>query len=254
MNTGADDRKAPIQARDCWTDNRGVRLHYLDTGEGRLSSLVPVVFIPGALGGADLYLREFQSLAPRRCIAISLRGRGKSEAPAEGYTFEDHVADIESVIRDSELNRYCLAAYSMGVPYAIEQAARDQGKVKGLVIGDYAARLPLIRPEWVEQSLTHPGARPEAVKGLQRESREVILWDRLEKITSPVLIIRGGKPGSLLSEENAERYRKHLSDVVIVQFEDSDHAVFMPSYERYIGTIKDFLERLDQQPHSSVRL
>ena len=252
MTLDQNEEKWDSQARDCWTSNGGVRLHYLDSRRDSSASLVPVVFIPGALGGAELYLREIQTLAPRRCIAISLRGRGRSEAPEKDYTFEDHVSDIESVIRHSDLNGYCLAAYSMGVPYAIENAARDPERVRGLVIGDYAARCPPIKPEWVQSSLTFPGAKPQVVKGLQRDSRELLLWDRLEKIKSPVLVIRGGRTGSLLSAENAELYRQHLSDAVIVTFEDSDHAIFKPSYERYIGTIRDFLERLDKRHSPSA--
>ena len=241
----------PLVYGDRWVDNNGVRLHYIQSQRSSSVELVPIVFIPGAMGAAELYLGEIQSLAPRTCIAISLRGRGKSGAPEKGYTFEDHVSDIDSVIRHSGLKSYCLVAYSMGVPYAIEHAARNTSKVKGLVIGDYKARAPPIKPEWVEQSLAFPGANQQAVRGIQRESREVILWDRLDTIKSPVLVIRGGKPGALLSAENVELYRSHLSDVVIVQFEDSDHAIFKPSYERYIGTIRDFLERLDHQPSQS---
>ncbi len=248
--TGNDER-GKVSARDCWADNGGVRLHYLDSGLSP-SPLTPIVFIPGALGSAELYRREIESLTPRRCIAMSLRGVGKSEAPEKGYSFEDHVSDINAVIRESELNSFCLFAFSMGVPYAIEYAARNPRLISGLVLGDYAARFPAIRLEWVEQSLSFPGAKPEAVKGIQRESREIILWDRLDKIKSPVLVIHGGQPGSLLSSENADLYRRHLSDVVIVRFEDSDHALFRPSYERYIGTIKDFLERLDKRGSSSL--
>ncbi len=239
--------------RDGWVDNKGVRLHYLDSGLYAAHPLVPIVFVPGALGSAERYLREMESLAPRRCLAISLRGAGKSEAPEKGYAFEDHVSDVEAIIQASQLSSFCLMAYSMGVPYAIEYAACNPSLIRGLVLGDYRARYPAIRPEWVEQSLSFPGANPQAVRGLQRESREVLLWNRLERIQCPVLIIRGGKPGSLLSEEAAELYREHLNDVIIIKFEDSDHALSKPSFERYIGTIKDFLQRLDRkQPPSMV--
>jgi pimeloyl-ACP methyl ester carboxylesterase len=116
------DEKEKGSIRDCWTYN------------GRV-----------AISSAGLYVREIQSLMPRRCIAVSLRARGKSDAPETGYTFEDHVSDIDSVIHHSELKNYCIIAYSMGVPYAIEHAARNTSKVKGLVIGDYKARAPAIK-------------------------------------------------------------------------------------------------------------
>ena len=92
----------------------------------------------------------------------------------------------------------------MGVPFAIEQAATDTTRAKGLVIGDYAPRWPVIRPEWVQRSLRRPNASKKAVMGLQREAREIVLWDGLRRVERPVLVIRGGKFSSLLSEENAD--------------------------------------------------
>ncbi len=140
----------------------------------------------------------------------------------------------------------------MGVPFAIEQVSTDTTRAKGLVIGDYAARSPAIRPEWVEQSLQRSDVNRKAVVGIQRESSEIVLWARLQGIVCPVLVIRGGKLGSLLSKENADLYRQELRDVVVVEFDDSDHAIFEPSYERYIGTIKDFLDRLDKRLANSM--
>jgi hypothetical protein len=107
MTMTGHDEKGKVSVRDCWADNGGVKLHYLDSGGEDVSLLVPAVFIPGAIGSAELYLREIQSFAPRRCIAVSLRGRGKSDAPEKGYTFEDHVSDIDSIIQYSELKNYC---------------------------------------------------------------------------------------------------------------------------------------------------
>ncbi len=206
---GSSDKPPVTGGR--WVDNNGVRLHYIDSQRSTSVELVPIVFVPGALGSAELYLREIESLAPRRCIAISLRGGGKSDAPEKGYSLEDHVSDIEAVVQDSELRDFCLMAYSMGVPYAIEYAARNPQHVRGLLLGDYKARLPAIRPEWIEQALSTPGAKPMAVKGLQRESKEVILWNRLDLIKCPVLVIQGGKPGSLLPVEAVELYKCHLT-------------------------------------------
>src|SRR6266571_5456785 len=103
---GSSDK--PPVTRDGWVDNNGVRLHYIESQPRTSVELVPIVFIPGALGTAELYYREIESLAPRRCVAISLRGRGKNNAPERGYTLEDHASDIDAVIRQSELNSFCL--------------------------------------------------------------------------------------------------------------------------------------------------
>jgi len=239
--------------RDGWVDNKGVRLHYLDTGPAVVHGLVPILFVPGALGSAERYVREMESLHPRRCLAISLRGRGKSDAPEKGYTFEEQVTDIESLFNRTGLSQFCIMGYSVGASHAIEYAARNPHLIRGLILGDYKARYPPIRADWVEEALSFPGANPRGVRGLQRESQEVILWNRLEKIQCPALVIKGGQPGSLLPPEAAELYVKHLKDVIIVRFEDSNHELSKPNYERYIGTIKDFLQQLDhKQPPSMV--
>ena len=115
MKLGANS-KEHREIGERWANNKGVLLHYLDTGAFAAYNLVPIVFVPGALGSAENYVREMESLTPRRCLAVSLRGAGKSEAPEKGYTFEDHVFDIEAIIQESELNSFCLMAYSMGVP------------------------------------------------------------------------------------------------------------------------------------------
>ena len=250
LGGGSKERQG---VRDGWVDNKGVRLHYLDTGPAVVHGLVPILFVPGALGSAERYVREMESLYPRRCLAMSLRGRGKSDAPEKGYTFEVQVTDIESLVNHTGLSQFCIMGYSVGASHAIEYAARNPHLIRGLILGDYKARYPPIRADWVEEALSFPGANPQAIRGLQRESQEVILWNRLKKIQCPALVIKGGQPGSLLPPEAAELYVKHLKDVIIVRFEDSNHELSKPNYERYIGTIKDFLQQLDhKQPPSMV--
>ena len=95
--------------------------------------------------------------------------------------------------------------------------------------------------------------KPHVVQAIQRESAEVLLWDSLEKITCPALILRGGLPGSLLTTEGADRYQRHLTDSRVVVFDNSDHNLSPPDYERYIGTIKTFLEELDSSKKSALQ-
>src|SRR5688572_28344507 len=102
-----------------WANNDGVEINYLDTGRGTDPALVPMVFVPGALGSAEDYREEMAALAPRRWIAISLRGRGESDASFEGYGFVQHVRDIEAVIEAAGVEDFCLMGYSMGAAYAL---------------------------------------------------------------------------------------------------------------------------------------
>src|SRR5207244_9736399 len=116
------------------------------------------------------------SLYTRRTVAISLRGRGKSDGPEHGYSFEDHVSDVSTTVTELGLNSFCLMAYSMAVPYAISFAIRNPLILRGLIIGDYPARYPAFRPQWIQRALTvNPPdrARPNVVRALQAESTEI---------------------------------------------------------------------------------
>lgn len=233
---------------EAWAESRGARVHYLDSGGSDTPNLTPLVYIPGGLGSAEEFRSEMAVLAPRRCLSISLRGRGKSDAPDAGYSFEHHVADIESVIDQSGLGHHCLMTYSMSVPYALGYAVRFPRFLSGLIIIDYPARYPAIPPEWADQVIaTSPEeVSTQAVRGIQRESGEVLFWDRLSGIGCPTLVLRGGKPGALITAEAADMYRRLLGDVRIVEFGESGHELWVPDYGRFMETIAVFLRSIDR--------
>ncbi len=236
--------------REGWVENGAIRLHYIDSGSHAPSALLPAVYIPGATGTAEGFLPEMEALAPRRCISISLRGRGKSNSPETGYSFDHNVSDIETIVAKLGLKRFCLMAWSIGVTYSIAYAFRNPSPVSGLILLDYAAHHPKWPPRWAERASSDPSVgkdpqRMRGLRGLERESAEVVLWSSLDRIKCPVLVVGGGQPDALLKPEHIEKYQQHLPDVEIVVFEDSGHNVSQPNYDRFIGTVKSFLDRLD---------
>lgn len=231
-----------------WTQNGDVRLHYVASSEAD-PTLVPLVFVPGGLGSAADYLQDFPEFAPRPCLAMSLRGQGRSDAPESGYAFADFVGDVAAVMAQTAetWDKVCLLGYSVAAPLAIEYTARHPERVAGLIIGDYPARYPQIPPEWIDRAMLILGRlsdRPIA-EAIQRESAEVALWDRLPQITCPVLVLRGGQPGALLDAAAADRYRRLLPDARVVTFPDSGHALWEPDYQQFVTTVKTFLNGLD---------
>jgi len=233
-------------AHDGWASNRGVRIHYLEGGEA-VPALVPVVFVPGMLGAAEEHRAEMVALAPRRCLAISLRGRGRSDAPDTGYGFEDHIGDIDAVVHAAELENCCLMGYSRSVPYAIAWAARHPGRLAGLILGDYPPHYPAVPAAWADRVLPVFSDRvaPKVMMALQRESAEVAVLDQLAEITCPVLVLRGGRPDARLSAGDAAVYCRHLPQAEVVVFEDAGHELWTPDAGRYHATLRTFLEGLD---------
>jgi len=185
---------------------------------------------------------------------VTFRGRGRSGAPARGYALEDHVGDLEAVVAQAGLGRFCLMGYSRGVAYAIAYALRHPDRLAGLVLGDYPAHHGALPPRWPEYMLatTHRGTpvaarMPEhAVRALQREARTVDFREALGLITCPVLVLRGGQEGSLLSAAEAEVYRRRLREVSIVVLEDAGHELWEPNDASYVAAMTTFLDHLDR--------
>ena len=205
------------------------------------------MFLPGTFGMAEDYVPEMSALAPRRCVAVSLRGRGRSDVPELGYSFEDHVRDFDTIVAESGLDRFCLMAYSMGAAYAIGYAARNAARLAGLIIGDYPARYRALAPAWVGRALTAlpDRAKPAVARALQRESSEVVLWERLAEIRCPVLILRGGQAGVLVTDEIAAMYRRHLTRARLVTLPAAGHELWQPDFDAYVGAVRSFVEQLD---------
>lgn len=231
-----------MQVLDRWADNDGVRLHYLESPGA--SPGPELLYIPGVLGTAEDFVSLMPHFQPSRCLSVSLRGRGKGESPNQGYTFEDQVADLEAVIATAGARSLNLLAFSMGVPLAVGYALRHPQMVHAMILCDYPARYPAFPPDWADRVSSGPlagRATPVALRGLQRESRRAELWDQLGQLGCPVLVVRGGREGSRLSEEEADMYVERLPRTSIALFEDATHEVWEPDDMRFIGTVKRFL-------------
>ena len=230
-------------AAEGWASNGAVRLHHLRSG----SSGTPHVFLPGTFGYAEDYMPEMAALAPRRCFAVSLRGRGHSDKPATGYAFEDHVADFAAIVTALALDRFSLMAYSMGAAWALAYALQQPSRVSALVLGDYPARYKALKPGWAERAVATMPERtdPAVARALERDSREVVLWDRLDEIRCPVLILRGGQPGALVTAEVEAQYRQRLKRLTVVTLSANGRDLWKPDFDAYIGAVRDFIDHID---------
>ncbi len=236
----------PIES---WAHNGSVRLHHLRSGGEGASQGTPVLFIPGMSQIADDFAGLMASLAPRGCVAATLRGRGRSDVPQSGYTLEDHVADIEAVVAQSGLGRFHLFAFSRGVAYALGYGVSHPDRLASLIIGDYPGHHSAISPEWVDaflastfQGKTARERMPEhAIRAIQREARQILFWDDLARVNCPVLILKGGAEGSLLPMDQAERYLRALPDARLVVFDGFGHDLWADGGIRLAETLKEFL-------------
>ncbi|MCB0997630.1 MAG: alpha/beta fold hydrolase [Acidimicrobiales bacterium] len=237
-----------------FANNQGVRLHYLDSGgldSGGQGE--PALFVPGFGEEAAEHTAVIEALAPRRTLVVDLRGRGRSDAPASGYSLAEHIADMEAIVAAAGVERVHLASYSRGTSYALGWATRHPEQVASLTIGDYPARQ--IKPpawfaekaptrDWRGRPIVERMSAP-AIAALIGEAVDIELWDRLDALDCPVLLIRGGAPGAIVDDALEARYRDHLGDLTVECFEDSAHDLWDPDPHRFVRTWHAFLAKVE---------
>jgi pimeloyl-ACP methyl ester carboxylesterase len=233
---------------DCWSINGGVRLHYLDNGS-RAEEGLPIVFVPGLRGSAEDFQQTLEALAPRRALAISLRGRGLSDIPEAGYTFQDHVDDITAVVEQAGITRFTLFGHSIGVTYALGYTLQNPEQVERLILAGYPAQHPAISADWVMRVMMRQAHEMPiyAALGVQHDSATISFWERLVEITCPILVMRGGKETSKLKADAAQKYLEYAPQAELVTFEESGHRLWVPNFDRFIVTLTGFMNRVVHQ-------
>lgn len=234
--------------------NGTVRLHFIvNVPELDPAAGTPLVIIPDVGESAEDYLDLLAMLAPRPCFAVSLRGRGQSGSPMQGYTLDDHVSDVLALLDTLTLPTCCLLGQGRGAVYALGATIQAPDQTSGLIIGDYPPQHPARPVEWVERFLkslsrgvqVSQKIMPHVAEALQREGEAIDLSPYLGQVTCPTLIMYGGQPDARLKLPDVERYLELLPDARAARFTESGHDLWEPDYGHYLLTIAQFLERLD---------
>lgn len=112
-------------------------LHAIDVGSGP-----PVVFLHGWGMAGAVWDRQLTRFAPtHRCVAVDLRGHGRSPKPLDAYAYDEHVEDIARVLDRCGIEAPVLVGWSMGGAIAA-RAARVIPGVRGVaMIGSPASIL-----------------------------------------------------------------------------------------------------------------
>jgi pimeloyl-ACP methyl ester carboxylesterase len=223
-----------VVRREGFAESTGGRVHYVlhapEPNGPAAHGPVPVVLVPGWGERAEEWDALLAALAPRAAVAISVRGRGRSDAPATGYAWDDHVDDVAAVVDHLGWPRTALVGFSRGSSYALGYALRRPETVPVLVIGDYQARHVGMPVSWVDDTMRStwrgiPMAErvPRAVaEGVQRDSVEIPLWDRVAAAPFRLHVIRAGRK-AVVDDAAADRYRTARPDVTFTVLADANH-------------------------------
>lgn len=161
-----------------WHDAGGLRLHYVDEGEGD-----PVVCFHGEPTWAYLYRRMLPPLvaAGRRVICPDYPGFGRSDKPTDRrwYSYDRHVEHMTALLGALDLGHATVVVQDWGGPIGLRWAVENADRVARLVIlntglirrpskgfmawRDFAERNPDLPVGFVLQSATTSELRDEVI-------------------------------------------------------------------------------------------
>jgi haloalkane dehalogenase len=141
-----------------WFDADGLRLHYVDEGDGS-----PVVCFHGEPTWAYLYRRMLPPLvgARHRVICPDYAGFGRSDKPTERgwYTYDRHVELVSGLLDGLDLGGVTVVVQDWGGPIGLRWAVEHGDRVTRLVIlntGLFTGRVSKGFMAWREFAAKNP--------------------------------------------------------------------------------------------------
>ncbi|MDB5576558.1 MAG: putative hydrolase [Bradyrhizobium sp.] len=137
-----------------------MRIHADDQGEGTPA----LVFLHYWGGSARTWSGVIAKLSGRfRCVAIDLRGWGKSGRDADDYGLDTQANDVAAVITALGLRDFVLVGHSMGGKIAQILAGRRPDGLRGVVLVAPAPPTPLLVPEEQKRTMMESYASAEGI-------------------------------------------------------------------------------------------
>jgi pimeloyl-ACP methyl ester carboxylesterase len=137
-----------------------VEIYAEDTGQGSPA----LVFLHYWGGSRRTWSGVVEQLSDRfRCIAVDLRGWGKSDRHNEDYNLFTQADDIEGVIEELNLMDFVLVGHSMGGKIAQILAGRRPDGLRAVVLVAPAPPTPLNVPDTQKQSILNSYTTPEGI-------------------------------------------------------------------------------------------
>ena len=117
---------------ECSGELGGLRMHYVEEGQGR-----PVVLVHGEPTWSFLYRKMIPTIAEAgRALAPDFVGFGRSDKPTDRgwYSYERHVAGLAQFVDELELDDFTIVVQDWGGPVGLRVALERPERCRSLVI------------------------------------------------------------------------------------------------------------------------
>jgi pimeloyl-ACP methyl ester carboxylesterase len=276
---------APAGAQQPYTDRfamgHGLRMHYLDWG----GAGKPVLIL---IHGNERHAHTFDHIVPEftrdyHVLALDMRGHGDSGwSPDAAYLVEDHVKDLEGMIRELGLRRVTLWGNSTGGRVVQVYAGLHPDVVERLIVEDVGPERPrdiadgfasrVVREangwasedELVKDLMSRNTRTPEAMVrnqvrfGTKRRDDgrliwkrdpntvkgfvETELWQYVSKITSPTIYVIGGA-SRIVPPDTQARLKATLPNAEVVVMPGLGHYPNEEDTTGFLAIVNPFLKR-----------
>jgi N-formylmaleamate deformylase len=255
----------------------GIRQHYLRyAGDSVRSDLDPIVLVPGITSPAITWGFVGERLGRTfDTYILDVRGRGLSEASdALDYGLDAQADDVVAFAEALGLERYSILGHSMGGRIAMRAARRHPGHPTRLVLVDppvsgpgrreYPSKLPWYMDSIAEavQGMDHDAMRAYCPTWTEEQLRLRAEWlhtcdarairqsfeafhttdfhGDFPHVEQPTLLIRAGKGGVILDEDEAE-LRGLMPSLQSATVTDAGHMIPWDDEEGLYRALGDFL-------------
>jgi pimeloyl-ACP methyl ester carboxylesterase len=125
-------------------DGRKFKMHFVEEGKGPA-----VVFVHEMGFDHTMYAAQFEDLPERyRCVAVDLRGHGRSELVPPPWTMQEVVTDLIAFLEGTNTRPAHLVGTSWGGMLALRTAIQREDLVRSLVLIGTSPEAE--DPEWVQ--------------------------------------------------------------------------------------------------------
>jgi microsomal epoxide hydrolase len=254
----------------------GVRIHYVEVGEGRA-----IVFIPGWMMPGWIWQKQIDELSKKyQVIAVDPRSQGESDKPTYGHLPETRARDYKELVDWLGLRQPVLIGWSMGCGELLSYIEQfgDNGisglvLVDGLIPAKQNPKTVSVLSQWTNQlqqdrqkeadvfvRAMYKKAQPEDyIQRVKHATLEVptdiavaLLYNMISVTDFPNAFARINRPMLFAYEPalqpNARFLKAKLGDKVrLKRFEGDGHALFVDDPLKFNHMVDEFVQSLPKQ-------